>query len=64
MNHRTGLDRSQTLLFPESLENYVAAENPVLFLDAFVGSLALGFARTQCAATGRKNLSPWFPPLR
>ncbi len=25
MNHRTGLDRSQTLLFPERLEDYVAA---------------------------------------
>ena len=48
-NHRTGLDRSQTLLFPERLEDYVAAENPVRFLDAFVGSLdlhALGFAKT------------------
>jgi hypothetical protein len=48
MNHRSGLDRSQTLLFPESLEDYVAADNPVRFLDAFVGSLdlqALGFAR-------------------
>jgi len=38
MNHRTGLDRSQTLLFPERLEDYVAAENPVRFLDAFVGT--------------------------
>jgi hypothetical protein len=48
MNHRTGLDRSQTLLFPERLEDYVAAENPVRFLDAFVGSLelqSLGFAK-------------------
>jgi hypothetical protein len=38
MNHRLGLDRSQTLLFPERLEDYIAAENPVRFLDAFVGS--------------------------
>ena len=37
MNHRAGLDRSQTLLFPERLEDYIAAENPVRFLDAFVG---------------------------
>ena len=47
MNHRTGLDRSQTLMFPERLEDYIAAENPVRFLDAFVGQLdlrALGFA--------------------
>ena len=39
MNHRTGLDRSQTLLFPERLEDYVGAENPARFPDAFVGML-------------------------
>ena len=61
MNHRTGLDRSQTLLFPERLEDYIAAENPVRFLDAFVGTLdlqALGFARAQCAVTGRPPYDP------
>ena len=61
MNHRTGLDRSQTLLFPERLEDYVAAENPVRFLDAFVGSQdlhALGFAKAQCAATGCPPYDP------
>ena len=61
MNHRTGLDRSQTLLFPESLEEYVTAENPVRFLDAFVGSLdlhGLGFAKAQCADTGRPPYDP------
>jgi len=61
MNHRTGLDRSQTLLFPESLEDYIAADNPVRFLDAFVGSLdlhALGFARAVCADTGRPPYDP------
>ena len=61
MNHRTGLDRSQTLLFPERLEDYVAAENPVRFLDAFVGTLdlhALGFAKAQCATTGRPPYDP------
>jgi transposase len=61
MNHRTGLDRWQTLLFPESLEEYVAAENPVRFLDAFVGSLdlhGLGFAKAQCADTGRPPYDP------
>ena len=40
MNHRAGLDRSQTLLFPERLEEYVAAEKPVRFLDAFVAKRA------------------------
>ena len=61
MNHRTGLDRTQTLLFPERLEDYIGAENPVRFLDAFVGSLdlhALGFAKAQVAATGRPPYDP------
>jgi transposase len=61
MNHRTGLDRSQTLLFPERLEEYIAAENPVRFLDAFVAGLdlhALGFARARCANTGRPPYDP------
>ena len=61
MNHRAGLDRSQTLLFPERLEDYIAAENPVRFLDAFVDSLdlhALGFAKARCADTGRPPYAP------
>ena len=61
MNHLRGLDRSQTLLFPERLEDYIAPENPVRFLDAFVGSLALhalGFARAQVANTGRPPYDP------
>ena len=39
----------------------MAPENPVRFLDAFVGSLdlrALGFTRAQCAATGRPPYDP------
>jgi transposase len=61
MNHQRGLDRSQTLMFPERLEDYVGAENQVRFLDAFVGTLdlhALGFAKAQCAATGRPPYAP------
>jgi transposase len=61
MNHRAGLDRSQTLLFPERLEDYIGPENPVRFLDAFVGSLdlhALAFGKARCANTGRPPYDP------
>jgi transposase len=61
MNHRTGLDRNQTLMFPERLEDYVGPENPVRFLDAFVAGLdlhVLGFVRAQVAATGRPPYDP------
>src|SRR3954453_15985477 len=61
MAHLTGHDRSQTLLLPESLDDYVAAENPIRFIEAFVGSLdlaAAGFARVQPKATGRPGYAP------
>lgn len=61
MNHRVGLARSQTFLFPERLEDYVAAENPVRFLEAFVAALdlrALGFAKATVLNTGRPPYDP------
>jgi len=61
MKHLTGLDRSQSLLFPERLEDYVAPENPVRFLDAFIAQqdlAALGFAKAHCADTGRPPYAP------
>ena len=61
MNHRAGLNRSQTLLFPERLEDYLSPEHPVRFLEAFVGSLdlhALGFGKARCADTGRPPYDP------
>src|SRR5216684_1687754 len=38
MTHISGHDRSQTLLLPESVDDYVGADNPVRFIDAFVAS--------------------------
>ena len=61
MNHRRGLDRHQTLLLPERLEDYIAPDNPVRFLDAFVASLdlrALGFAHALVQSTGRPPYDP------
>lgn len=61
MKHLTGLERSQTLLFPERLEDYVTPENPVRFLDAFIAQqdlAALGFAKARCAETGRPPYAP------
>lgn len=47
MNWIQGWDRKQRHLLPEEVEDYVAADNPVRFLEAFVENLdlrALGFA--------------------
>lgn len=61
MKHRAGLERAQTLLFPERLEDYVGPENPVRFLDAFVARQdlpTLGFTKARCADTGRPPYAP------
>jgi hypothetical protein len=61
MSHITGPDRSQALLLPESLDEYVGPENPVRFIDAFVDGLdliAAGFNRVAAKVTGRPGYSP------
>ena len=61
MAHITGYDRSQTLLFPESVDDYVGPDNPVRFIDAFVDRLdlaAAGFVGVEPKATGRPGYAP------
>ncbi|MBV9827483.1 MAG: IS1182 family transposase, partial [Alphaproteobacteria bacterium] len=56
MAHITGHDRDQILLLPEAVDDYVAGDNPVRFIEAFVEGLdlaALGFVRAMPEATGR-----------
>ena len=50
-----GVDRHQTMLLPECLEDYVGEDSPVRAIDAFVDMLdlaGLGFQSIP-AATGR-----------
>ncbi len=54
-------DRSQTLLFPNSVDDYVGPDNPVRFIDAFVDRLDLavaGFVGVEPKATGRPGYAP------
>ena len=51
-----GENRSQSTLFPESLDDYIAEDNAVRVVDAFVNKLdlkQLGFDRAEPSATGR-----------
>jgi hypothetical protein len=51
-----GVDRSQTTLFPDRLEDWIDDDNPVHVIDAFVDALdlnELAFERVVSAATGR-----------
>src|SRR5277367_311126 len=61
MSHIAGHDRSQTLLLPEAVDDYVGPENPVRFIDAFVDGLDLaeaGFIRVASKETGRPGYAP------
>ena len=61
MTHIAGFGRDQLLLLPEAVDDYVEAENPVRFIDAFVDGLdlaAAGFGRVEAKATGRPGYAP------
>ena len=61
MNHVSGADRGEVLLFPEALDDYITAENPVRFIDAFVEGLdlaQLGFTHALLNSTGRPPYDP------
>src|SRR5262245_15320341 len=56
MGHIQGVNRHDVIVFPERLDDYIAEDNPVRFIDAFVDELdlvACGFQRAVPAATGR-----------
>ena len=57
----TGEDRSQLLLLPDAVDDYVGPDNPVRFMDAFVDGLdleAAGFQRVQPRGKGRPGYDP------
>src|SRR5664279_3877171 len=56
-----GEDRMQVTLLPECLDDYIAEDNPVRAVDAFVDELdlaELGFEGAEAAATGRPAYHP------
>ena len=56
-----GENRSQSTLFPESLDDYIAEDNPIRVVDVFVDELdlrALGFDGAEPEATGRPAYHP------
>jgi len=56
-----GVDRGQTTLFPECLEDWIGEDNPVRAVDVFVEELdlaELGFGGVDPEATGRPSYHP------
>lgn len=61
MSYLRGADRAQSQLLPPCLEDYVGAESPVRFIEAYVEGLdfaGLGFTHAQPADTGRPPYHP------
>ncbi|MGH9460501.1 MAG: IS1182 family transposase [Vicinamibacteria bacterium] len=61
MSFIEGVGRDQQTLFPEVLDDYVASDHPVRFIDAYVGQLdltKLEFERAVAAETGRPGYDP------
>ena len=61
MGYICGEDRDQMVMFPEVLDDYIARENPVRFVAAFVESLdlkRLGFRRAEPEQRGRNAYHP------
>ena len=56
-----GVERGQSTLFPERLEDWIGDDNPVRVIDVFVDELdlgGLGFGRVEPRATGRPGYHP------
>src|SRR5438309_6394874 len=56
-----GVDRGQSTLFPECLEDWIDEDNPVRVIDVFVGGLDLAelrFCGVDPEATGRPSYRP------
>lgn len=61
MAFKSGIDRNQVLLFPESLDEYVSEDSPVRLIDAFVERLnlaALNFRGVESKEMGRPPYDP------
>lgn len=57
----TGENRTQSVLFPERLDDYISDDNPVRAIDVFVDELDLGeleFEGVEPEATGRPSYHP------
>ncbi len=53
-----GVDRGQSTLFPDRLEDWIGDDNPVRVIDVFVDQLdlgSLGFDRVSPNVTGHPN---------
>ncbi len=53
-----GVDRSQSTLFPEQLEDWIGADNPVRVIDVFLSMSSIS------VSSGLSELNHWRPAGR
>jgi transposase len=61
MGYISGMNREQSWLLPERVDEYIEEKNPVRFLDASIDTLhlaALGFTPAVPKETGRPSYTP------
>jgi transposase len=61
MRYKEGFQRNQTVLFPETLDEYINEDNLIRFIDAYVEGLdikELNFTYCEPKETGRKAYDP------
>ena len=61
MRYIQGSDRNQTILLPETVDEYIEEDSPVRFIDAYIDNLdffKLNFTHSQTKDTGRKPYNP------
>jgi len=61
MGHKRGINREQSVLFPEVLDEYISNENPVRFIDAYVDSLDVEQMRFHHAKPAERGRPPYHP---
>jgi transposase len=61
MSFITGFDRKQTALFPQAIDELIAPNNPIRFIDTFVDPLKIvefGFKDVSKNVNGRPSFNP------
>jgi len=58
MPYKSGINREQVTLFPETLDDYIAEDNEVQFIDAFVDHIEIELKYSKAGETGRPPYNP------
>jgi len=63
MSYIIGEDRNQTILFPQSLEEYIARDNPVRLIEEYLKQLDLRALHFRHATEQERGRPPYHPLL-